>query len=135
MVVIIIQIISRKEIIMCELCESLKTGEKVNGRCLVKLDEYTYELQLWESKPTSEFDYIYELFATTEIKWCPECGNLLGDIPLEELNFSNDTYSKLHFKGIRFLSDLKRMKYEHLMNSRIISNSNIIEIQETLKRY
>lgn len=62
---------------MCELCESIKTGRLINGRCIVKLDNNTYELQMWDSPPNAEFDCIYELFAAAEIKYCPDCGILL----------------------------------------------------------
>lgn len=79
----------------CKLCESIKTGKLHNGRCIVKLDNNKYELQIWQAKPIDEYDYAYELFATTETKACLECGKRLGDMTIEELDLSEDTYNRL----------------------------------------
>jgi hypothetical protein len=95
----------------CKLCESIKTGKLHNGRCIVKLDENTYELQIWEGKPTSELDYAYELFATTEVKCCPECGKRLGDMNIEELDLSEDTYNRKKL----ILIYLAKLRNSHIM--------------------
>ena len=116
---------------MCDLCETVTTGKLIDGRCIVKLDEYTYELQMWKSK--DEYGSIYELFATTEIKYCPECGNKFRDFTLEDLNFSVKTYHCLKMSGINWLSELQKKTYNDLIQIRNLSQSNIIEIQETLK--
>jgi DNA-directed RNA polymerase alpha subunit len=122
------------KIMLCELCETLKDGKLVNGRCLVKLDEHTYELQLWELIGFAETEQ-YELFATTEVKWCPDCGKRLGDMQIEDLNFGLYTYNCLKNARINWLSELRNLKYDDLVQIKNLSQSNILEIQEVLKRY
>ncbi len=119
----------------CKLCKSINTGQLHNGRCIVKLDNNTYELQIWDAVPSEEFDYIYELFATTEIKCCPDCGNRLCDIPLEEIDWSVRTYHCLKNAGINFINQLKALKYDNLIQVRNLTQASIVEIQQVLKKY
>lgn len=65
----------------CELCETITNKNQLSEyRSIIKTGKNTYELALWQPIDKDITDSIYEIYTTTEIKCCPDCGRKLGEI-------------------------------------------------------